>query len=111
MKRAFVLVEGWHLASAMVPKETADILRVGDKVMASQPIDYGFEAAIKRGELGVVDHIYPDTGGVEILLERSYQGLSEWRNHILIEPFTTEDILGNIVVCCMLCVETLQRIA
>jgi hypothetical protein len=99
MKRGFLITEGGCLVSALIQRNVESVLRTGDRIMISRPLDLGYEAQIAPG-WGTVDHVDASTGAAEILLDEHYPGLSEWRNHIWLEPFGTEDILSGIVCFC-----------
>jgi hypothetical protein len=98
MKRAFLMRDDGHLVSALVPVTTPDVLNIGDRLTVSRPLDLGYAAQIKTGECGTVDHIDAPTGTVEVLMDTHHQGLAEWFNHIWLEPYGTEDIIGGIML-------------
>jgi hypothetical protein len=98
MKRAFLLTDDGHLVSALVPISTRNVLNIGDRITASRPLDLGYAAQIKAGERGTVDHIDAPTGTVEVLMDSYHRGLTEWFNHIWLEPYGTEDIIGGIML-------------
>lgn len=98
MKRAFVMTDDCHLASAMVSDDTRDLLNIGDRIAVSRALDLGYAAQIVAGEQGTIDHIDAHTGTVEVLMDLLHRGLALWDNHIWLEPFGTEDILSGIVL-------------
>lgn len=100
MRRAFVMNEDCVLRSALVADDYPAALRVGDRVTLSKPIDLGYQAKLAEGESGFVDYIDASTGCVEIKLDTFHPGLSEWSNHMWLEPFGTEDILDSVVCIC-----------
>jgi hypothetical protein len=110
MKRAFVRTSTGHLVSALVPINTPNVLNVGDRVAASRVLDMGYAGKIRRGEQGTVDFIDEHTGTIWILMDINHRGLSEWHNHLWLEPYGTEDIIDGIL--CVLCnIATLRSVA
>lgn len=92
MKRAFVLSECCGLASALVPKATQEVIIVGSRITLIRALDLG-PAQLSIGEQGTVDFIDALSGLVEVLMDVHHWGLSQWRNHIWLEPFGTDDIV------------------
>lgn len=107
MKRAFVITSDLGLMSDLVPDHTPDALSVGDRITVSLPIDLGYAAQITAGEQGAVDFVDAATGFTEILIDAYHRGLAPWGNCIWLEPFSTEDILGAII----LTARALQRVS
>ena len=95
MKRGFVMRQPGYLISAMVPDDAPSLLTVGTKILVTRRISYG-EATIRPTEVGEVAHVYDD-GGVEVRLALTHRGLHDWHNHLLLEPFDTDDILSSII--------------
>jgi hypothetical protein len=98
MKRAFILTSRRHLISAIVPEHTPGVLNIGDRITTSRLLDLGTYAQIAEGETGTVDHIDAVTGLIEILLDTFHRGLAAWDNHMWLEPFGTDDIIGGIIL-------------
>jgi hypothetical protein len=97
MKRAFVRATDGHLVSELVPLNTPNVFQIGDRIVATRPLDLGYYAQIERGEQGTVEYIDEHTGFVEILMDKLHRGLFEYGNCIWLEPFGTEDILDGIM--------------
>jgi hypothetical protein len=110
MKRAFIMTDDCHLASAMVAISTRDVLSIGDRITTTRLLDLGYAAQIAEGEGGTVDHIDASTGLVEILMDLPHRGLHAWHNHMWLEPFGTEDILDGII-CVSRIISEFQRVA
>lgn len=98
MKRAFVRTDDGQLKSAMVPQSTPDVLRLGDRITATGLWDLGRGAQIKAGEAGTVDYLDAATGGAEVLMDTPFRGLEAWDNHVLLEPFHTEELLARLTL-------------
>lgn len=96
-KRAFVIYHG-SLASALVPRATREALHLGDRIRATRALDIDPGTQISRGERGTISYLDAITGGAEVLMDTHHRGLDAWDNHLLIEPFGTEDILGGLEV-------------
>lgn len=94
MKLAFARHTGGTLRSALVPLETPQALNLGDRITATGVWDMGPDARITVGERGVVAHVDPRTGSVEVLMHKKHKGLAQWDNHVLLVPYSTEDILA-----------------
>lgn len=91
MKRAFVIDNG-VLASALVPKNTKDLLNLGDRLTFCLPHSGSQISAGERGTVAWKDAV---TGGVEVLMDKQHACLSTWGNHVTLEPYGTEDILES----------------
>ena len=91
-KRAFVLADGCGLASALVPRSTNEVLVIGSRITIIRPLNLGV-AKLSVGEEGTVDFIDLSSGLTEVLMDKHHWGLSEWHNHIWLEPFGTDDII------------------
>lgn len=98
MKRAFVMGAKRHLASALVAPETRNAIRIGDRICADRLLDLGHGVVIHAGLCGTIDHIDDDTGAAEVLMDSPIPGLREWDNHLLLQPFDTDDILDDLTV-------------
>lgn len=97
-KRGFVLTADYGLASDMVARDAKDVLTVGSRIVVNRLLDIGPNAQIACGENGTVDYVDPETSTVWILMDQMHYGLAEWRNHIWLVPFDTDDILGDITL-------------
>lgn len=97
MKRAFVLTDG-RLTSSLVPIQERSPLSLGDRIRATRILDIGPGAQLSAGARGTVDFLDALTGGAEVLMDTRYRGLDAWDNHILLEPFGTDDILDGLTV-------------
>jgi hypothetical protein len=96
LKRAFILRDARHLASALVPKETPNVVTLGSRIILSRPVDLGYAAQLASGERGTVDYIDEVSGTIEVLMDRTHRGLHAWFNHIWLEPFCTEDVISAV---------------
>lgn len=97
MKRAFILTNGGHITSALVADDKPSALNFGDRICVSRPLDLGYAAQIKTGELGTIDFVDALTGSAEVMMDAYHRGLHEHHNHILLVPFDTDDIISGIV--------------
>lgn len=98
MKRAFKLAEG-RLISVLVPDDTRYVaLFLGDRITFTRALDMGDEALIRAGETGTVDYIDACTGCAEVAMDTPHRGLHLWHNHLWLEPFATDDIIGGVEV-------------
>lgn len=101
MKNAFVTCADGSLASAIIPNRQESALVLGTRIVVTRPLDLGYAAWIEVGEMGTVDFIDAATGLCEILLDVWHRGLDRWDNHMWLEPFGTEDIVGGVCVIAM----------
>lgn len=97
MKRAFQLTTDRHLVSALVPEATLDALHMGTRLATTRPISLG-GVCLASGERGTIDCVDRDTGSIEVLMDKRHRGLDAWHNHVLLEPYGTEDILDGFKV-------------
>lgn len=97
MKRAFTLMDG-HLVSALVPRNTPEVLFVGDRITFTLALDMHSYAQIEAGETGTIDFIDATTGCAEVAMDLLHRGLHMWHNHLWLEPFETDDILSGVKV-------------
>lgn len=111
MKRAFISQDGCHLTSALVQAATKDLLNIGDRIHVQRLLDISPDIQIPAGSSGTVDYIDPSTGLVEILMDKLHLGLWPWRNHIWLEPFGTDDILGGVIFVCVIMEAALSSVA
>jgi hypothetical protein len=98
MKRAFAFADG-QVVSALLPIATPDIFKIGDRIGIIKPLYISPDIVIKVGEFGTVDYVNEATGWVEILLDAYHKALAGWDNHLWLEPFGTDDIIGGIMHC------------
>jgi hypothetical protein len=96
MRPAILIGSDNKLTSALVSDADQAELKLGMKVVVTEPIDLAPHGVCRCGEQGVVAHIDPVNGLVEIKLELLHWGLSEWHNCMWLLPFGTEDILHKI---------------
>jgi len=90
MKSSFVL-RGGRLQSAEVPKNTLELLRVGDRLRIGGPI---VDDGIKGGECGTVCRTGPQEGAVSLLMDFKHESLGH-RNELYLVPYDTDDILDT----------------
>lgn len=99
MKRAIVVASDHRFMSAIVGKETASALKVGDRVTATRDIDIdGCGGVLPTGEQGNIVSIDETQGYVEVLFDNPIEALHEWRNILLLVPFDTPDYIDGLAL-------------
>lgn len=100
MKRAIAIAADYRFMSAVVGKDTASVIRAGDRVKVAQPIDVdGDGSIIPRGESGTVLYVdQSEMGYVEIIFDRAIAALCDWRNILLLVPFETPDYIQGLAL-------------
>ena len=109
MRPTFTMSLDGLLTSDLVPDDAPNLFQVGDRLCITRLLDIAPDIQIQAGERGTIDFIDAATGFVEILLDAFHKGLARWDNHLWLEPFGTDDILGGIICLCE--VATLCRVA
>jgi hypothetical protein len=97
MKASIVMGYDGLLTSDVVPDDTRVHLEIGDRLYITRLLDIAPDIQIQAGERGTIDYINMTTGFVEVLLDRFHKGLALYDNHMWLEPFGTEDIIGGVV--------------
>jgi hypothetical protein len=101
MKRAITVNADYRFMSALVDKDTASALRVGDQVQAHKALDVDYLGAVPAGEKATVTYVCPESGLVEITFDTVLEQLHDWHNILLLMPYDTDTwIAGLELVSC-----------
>jgi hypothetical protein len=103
MKRAIVVQADYRLMSALVDRNTAQLLKVGDEVRVTQNLELEGMGTLPGGERAKVVSVDSGASGyVEIEFDRIIPALHEWRNVLLLAPFDTAEMIdGLALVSCV----------
>lgn len=96
MKRAIVVNADYRFMSALVDRDTARLLKEGDRIRARKALDLDYYGKLQPGETGKVVYVDVTTGLVEIMFDNYLEQLHHWRNCILLVPFDTPNWIDGL---------------
>lgn len=96
MRRAIVVQGDHRFMSALVGKETAEVLREGHKIKVTRDLNLDHYGVVLAGETATIVFTHRDTGHIEIEFDRVLPNLHDWRNCLILAPFDSDDLISGL---------------